>query len=237
MNYAIVAKAMCIVTEELLWKPRIGWALERNPTADLRLRVGSGKKTYLSIRNDSNRNASMTITYGVKMVESVTDPISLGQWLTSREIRDRGYYGGQITLLNVLAHTIAHEFGHFVQAILGRYESGSVHNAGFYEILDRIHARGEAERIREALYKRCLVHNIDLRLIGELAQSSCLPALTMKDIRLNQELWFRNPKMAAHNPVRVTEKRRTRIVVASVSDEGQKWVAPPGVLSLKPAMG
>lgn len=229
MNHALVAKAMCKVTEELLWKPRIEWALKHNPTADLKLRVGSGEKTYLSHRRDVDKDARMTLTFGSKMVASKTNPVELGNWRTGKEVGERGYYGGEVTLLNVLAHTMAHEFGHFVQVVLGRRYSGSVHNPEFYTVLDRIHAKGEGDRIRAALHERCLIHNIDLMKIGAIAQASSEPVLTMRDIRRGQELWFRDPSLHCHNPVRVIKKNRTRIVVQGVQDSRRSWSAPPAV--------
>lgn len=227
MNHVLVAKAMCRVTDELLWKPRIGWALKHNPTADLKVRVGSGKATYLAHRHDVERDARMTLTYGAKMVASKTDPVKLCQWTTGREVSERGYYEGELTLLNVLAHTMAHEFGHFVQVILGRRYSGSVHNHEFYKILDRIHNSGEGDRIRTALDDRCLAENINLREVAHSAQIESEPALRFSDIRIHQELLFINPEMHFHNPVRVIKKLRKKIVVVSQADRRQAWTGPP----------
>ena len=144
----------------------MAWAAKHNPKARLTIRVGSGKKTYLSHSRDVATNAHMTLTYGIKMVASKSDPNYICKWLTSREVHERKYFNGQINLLNVLAHTMAHEFGHFVQVILGRRYDGSVHNQEFYVILDRIHASGEGERIRDALHRNCLLHGIDLTRIS-----------------------------------------------------------------------
>lgn len=234
MNPALVAKIMCTVTEDLLWKPRIGWAKKHNPTADLVLRVGTGKKTYLSHQRDVDHNARMTLTYGSQMVADKARPERLGLWRSGREVKERGYYGGELTLLNVLAHTMAHEFGHFVQVILGRRYSGSVHNDEFYQILDRIHGGSDGEKIRTALHQRCLAHSINLQEIAASAQPTAEQPLTFKDVRLHQELWFRDPKLHRHNPVRVKEKRRTRIVVASVANPELSWSASPSLLSEMP---
>lgn len=244
MNHYFVASAMCEVTEELLWKPRMAWAIKHNPTANLTLRVGSGKKTYLSHRRDTTNNASMTLTYGKMMVVSKSDPDKLCQWLSSREVHDRRYYNGELNLLNVLSHTIAHEFGHFVQVILGRRYEGSVHNPEFYTILDRIHGSGEADKIRAALHQRCMENAIDLRQItasqkGLNALSGLLPSgekqLSMSDVRRGQELWFLSASMRSVGPVTVKEKRRTKIVVASVANPKDRWLAPPSYFSREPA--
>lgn len=244
MNHHIVALAMCRITEDLLWKPRMAWASKHNPKAKLTIRVGSGKKTYLSHPRDVKANAHMTLTYGVKMVASKTDPNYICKWLTSREVHERKYYGGQITLLNVLAHTIAHEFGHFVQVILGRRYDGSVHNEEFYVILDRIHASGEGDKIRDALHRQCMLHGIDLSRISATKEalntlSGKLPSgekpLGMREIHRHQQLWFRDPSMRSVGPVRVKEKRRTKSVVAAVADPKRQWLAyPAGFTTTEP---
>lgn len=240
MDHQFVARAMCKITEEMLWRPRKSWALKHNPTASLRIRVGNGKATYLSSNRDLAKGANMTLTYGVMMVASKTNPDKMGKWLTAREIKQRGYFGGELTLLNVLAHTMAHEFGHFVQVILGRSYSGSVHNPEFYNILDRIHSGGEANKIREALHEHCMQLNIDLTRIRASDGTKVLPTgshaagervLTMRDVRKGQLLAFLDRAMAKLGPVRVHEKRRTRIVVELVADTKRKWLAYPAGFS------
>lgn len=234
MNHNAIAAAMCEVTDELLWQPRLSWARRKMPGAELTFRVGTGRKTYLRSRRGSS---AMVITYGSKMIASKTDSSSMCKWLTAREIHERGYYGGQLTLLNVLSHTVAHEFGHCVQVILGRRYDGSVHNTEFYEILDRIHASEDADRIRSALHARCIDQGHDLRKItasqADLnALNGMMPngeqALTMRDISIGEKLFFCPVEMQQFNPVRVTAKRRTRIVVASTVNPTQRWVASPG---------
>ena len=45
MKHRLIARIMCDLTDELLWKPRIEWARKHNRTADLKFRVGDGKRT------------------------------------------------------------------------------------------------------------------------------------------------------------------------------------------------
>ncbi|WP_240440678.1 hypothetical protein [Pseudomonas aeruginosa] len=178
----------------------------------------------------------MTLTYGIKMVVSKSDPNLIYKWLTSREIHERKYFDGKINLLNVLAHTMAHEFGHFVQVILGRRYDGSVHNQEFYAILDRIHASGEGDRIRDALHQNCMLHGIDLSRISASQEGLNLLAgklpngekpLGMREIYRHQKLWFRDPAMHSVGPVRVKEKRRTKIVVETVEEPKRRWEGYP----------
>lgn len=243
MDHHFIARAMCLVTEDLLWKPRMAWARSRCPGAALIVRVGSGRKTYLSHHHNLSVNAEMTLTYGVKMVAEKAQPELMCRWLTARELHERRYFGGELNLLNVLTHTIAHEFGHFVQNVLGRRYDGSVHNDEFYTILDRIHSSGEGDRIRAALHSHCLQRGIDLQRIepskaSVLALSGRQPdgakLLTMKDIRVGEMLWTRDAGHRHINPVRVIEKRRTRIVVASIDRVGIGLIGYPAGFSKSP---
>lgn len=243
MKVSFIARAMCEVTDEVLWQPRRAWALKHNATADLVLRVGSGKQTCVRHAKDTARDARLTLTYGKMMVADVMDPDELCRWRTSREVFERNYFDKQLTLLNVLAHTIAHEFGHVVQNILGRRHEGSVHNQEFYAILDRIHSSGEAEKVRAALHQRCMDQAIDLRLItasqaglnvlSGLTRSGEKP-LSMAQIKRGQQLWITDPAKQVHNPVRVLAKLRTRISVRSGSNPTLKLTGPISAFSDTP---
>lgn len=243
MNHHFVASVMCEVTLELLWKPRMQWAAQRLPNVDLKLRVGSGKRTYLMAQKDLSVDATMILNYGVKMVSRKTDPDLMVGWRTAREIHQRGYYQGELTLLNVLAHTMAHEFSHFVQVVLGRAYDGSVHNAEFYAILDRLHASPDSLKIRDALHARCISNEIDLTSIcasqAALNKLNGLTAtgqklLAMKDLKPGLKLWFINPKMSGEGPVVVTEKRGKKAVVQQIAQPKQIWLCSPSALSLIP---
>ncbi|HEV8078616.1 MAG TPA: hypothetical protein VGP45_09550, partial [Marinobacter sp.] len=75
-------------------------------------------------------------------------------WLSAREIRKRGYFDGEISPLNLLAHTCCHEFAHLLQQVAGQRHFGSVHNHHFYDILDQLHHSGAAQGARIFLQKR-----------------------------------------------------------------------------------
>tara|TARA_R110002124_G_scaffold128157_19_gene288728 strand:+ start:25625 stop:26188 length:564 start_codon:yes stop_codon:yes gene_type:complete len=183
---------------------------------------------------DTSKGAQMVLTYGTEMIVSKSDKACLSLWTTGREVSQRGYYNGELSLLNVLAQTIVHEFGHVVQIILGRRYKGSVHNAEFYQILDRIHSSGEAEKIRNELNERCLAFNIDL---SQVEASHSIPdddALSLSEIRTNERLWFKAPKLHAHNPVLVTKVLRKRIAVKSEYNPKLMWTGPPTAFSKSP---
>ncbi len=148
-NNAIgLGKLMCSVTEELLWQPAASWIRGRSPGGSLQCRVGSGQATYH--RYDS-RTRQHQITYGVRMIMAKQQAESAIGWLSSREILQRGYFGGELTTLNLLAHTCCHEFAHLLQHSAGKRFHGSVHNHHFYEILDQLHESGGASAARDYL--------------------------------------------------------------------------------------
>lgn len=139
---------MCQVTQDELWSPALPAIRQRAPVSTLTCRVGSGQATYH--RFDPHRNQHL-ITYGKRMVVDKFQPERAVGWLSSREIRRRGYFDGQVSTLNLLAHTCCHEFAHLLQQVSGKRYRGSVHNQHFYRILDDIHDTGDALRVREQL--------------------------------------------------------------------------------------
>lgn len=235
MKHRLIARIMCDLTDELLWKPRIEWARKHNQTADLKLRVGDGKRTCVSHRKKSDKDCRMTLTIGALMVESKANPMEMCMWRTSVELHEKGYYGGELNLLNALAHCIIHEFGHVVQVVLGRRYESSVHNHEFYAILDRIHASPVAGQLRDELSRRCLDIGVDLQAnsVNKTTVSAILDGkaaegiLTMGSIRVGQRLFFRDPKLSDVGQVVVKEKRRTRVLVEQVARPNQRWLAKP----------
>ncbi|QSP96461.1 hypothetical protein LPB19_04715 [Marinobacter salinisoli] len=139
---------MCEVTEQVLWRPAAPWVRERIPGSTLACRTGSGQATYH--RFDPRRKEHQ-ITYGVRMIEAKYSAESAQGWLSSREIQRRCYFDGEVSPLNLLAHTCCHEFAHLLQQSAGKRFRGSVHNRHFYAILDNLHESGGAEAARQTL--------------------------------------------------------------------------------------
>ncbi|AOY89280.1 hypothetical protein BKP64_14485 [Marinobacter salinus] len=146
-----VGQLMCDTTVDVLWRPAAGWVRDRTPGSFLICRVGSGQATYH--RFDPQQQQHL-ITYGVRMIEAKHQPDTASGWLSSREIRRRGYFGGQLSPLNLLAHTCCHEFAHLLQQSAGQRFRGSVHNRHFYGILDGLYESGGADATRQALADR-----------------------------------------------------------------------------------
>lgn len=134
-----LGELMCTVTEQVLWSPALN---------TLVCRVGSGQATYHRFDPTSRQHQ---ITYGARMIEAKHRPETANGWLSGREIQQRGYFAGQLSPLNLLAHTCCHEFAHLLQHNAGQRFRGSVHNRHFYRILDELHANGHAETSRRAL--------------------------------------------------------------------------------------
>lgn len=156
-HYRRIAGWLCELTQDVLWQQAGPWLARRDPGARLRCRVGRGEATY-------HRRAGGVhdVTFGWKMVASKHRLAEARRWKTAREITARGYFGGEIAVANLLAHTCCHEFAHVVQSVNGWYWRGSIHNAEFYRILDRMHTGGAARRVLDALLARADADGVEL---------------------------------------------------------------------------
>ena len=152
-NASALGKLMCEVTENLLWHSS-GAA-----GSNLHCRVGSGQATYHKF--DPHRKQHL-ITYGVRMIAAKQHPDSARGWLSLRELLHRGYFGGEPSPLNLLAHTCCHEFAHLLQCQAGQRYRGSVHNRHFYGFLDQLHRDGRARATRQALAEGARSHGLAL---------------------------------------------------------------------------
>ncbi len=147
-TYSRLAAVMCGVTEQVLWRHWQPDIHKTRPRARLQCRTGSGRATY---HRYDHRRQFHQITYGVRMVAAKHDPQAAAGWLSTREILQRGYFAGEVSILNLLAHTCTHEFAHLLQQHGGKRYYGSVHNHHFYQLLDELNNRGWAERVRTQL--------------------------------------------------------------------------------------
>jgi hypothetical protein len=136
-----IAQLMCRATDETLSPLAHGVSLQ--------LRVGSGRATY---HRYDPATGEHRINYGVRMVADKASPETCSAWLSAREIRGRGYFGGILSESNLLAHTCCHEFAHLLQTRQGRRRRGSVHNQAFYRLLDELHGNGHADALKRSLH-------------------------------------------------------------------------------------
>ncbi|MBK1872377.1 hypothetical protein FE848_04015 [Marinobacter sp. 1-3A] len=154
-----LGELMCTVTEQILWQPAANQVQAQAPGSTLVCRVGSGQATYHRFNPLPKQHQ---ITYGLHMIQAKHHPATASGWLSSREIHRRGYFGGELNTLNLLAHTCCHEFAHLLQHSAGHRFPGSVHNRHFYNILDDLHENGEAGVVRRVLADRAEQLGIDL---------------------------------------------------------------------------
>ncbi|BES69268.1 hypothetical protein RE428_02860 [Marinobacter nanhaiticus D15-8W] len=152
-------RLMCNATEAILWGPAREWVRQRSARSELKCRIGSGQATYH--RFDPNTHQHL-ITFGQRMVEAKFSAQSSQGWLSTREIQHKGYFDGDVSTANLLAHTCCHEFAHLLQSISGQRRYGSVHNAAFYTILDELHESGGAAAVRYFLMERSARSGIEL---------------------------------------------------------------------------
>lgn len=141
----VFCEQLAPVTSQFVTKPK-----------PLKIRVGSGQATYYRAepRHD-------TVVIGRKMVLSKLSG-NLSAWLSSREILRFQLFGGELSLLNSLAHTLCHEFAHLIQINLHGRRYGSVHNHEFYDILHRLHLLGYANQVKASLQQRLLAKQLPL---------------------------------------------------------------------------
>lgn len=143
-----IARLMCATTLDILWPSYRDSLRQTRPRTRLECRTGSGRATY---HRYDHRDQHHLITYGARMVMAKQTPDTAASWLSTREIRSRGYFGGEVSVLNLLAHTCTHEFAHLLQQHAGKRYHGSVHNAHFYQLLDQLNQDGLADQTREHL--------------------------------------------------------------------------------------
>ena len=154
-----IGRLMCDTTRDILWAPAEPWIRQQSTHSSLHCRVGSGQATY---HRFDPRTRQHQITYGARMIAAKHEAHSAAGWLSGREIQQRGYFGGELTTLNLLAHTCCHEFAHLLQYSAGKRFRGSVHNRHFYEILDQLHASGGAEAARSHLQQQAEQSGVEL---------------------------------------------------------------------------
>jgi len=153
-----IGQLMCQATRKVLWEPASGWAQAHGGKV-LVCRVGSGQATYH--RFDARKKQHL-INFGVRMIIAKHQPDTAHGWLSTREICHRGYFDGEVSPLNLLAHTCCHEFAHLLQQSAGQRRYGSVHNRHFYEVLDQLHENRDADAVRWFLAEQARENELHL---------------------------------------------------------------------------
>lgn len=143
-----IARFMCQASEETLWRPIQPWITARAPGLMFNARIGTGRATYCRFEN---KRQAVGLTFGQELVADHQNPERVLAWLSTTEVLQRGYFNRELSFINLVSHVVCHEVAHVVQVVRGERTRNSVHNAGFYRILDRMHERGHADRVKNHL--------------------------------------------------------------------------------------
>ncbi len=218
-----LGELMCEVTRDILWQPATDWIHSRSANNFLKCRVGSGQATY---HRFDPRNRQHQITYGVRMIMDKSCGETAVKWLSSREIRQRGYFGSELSSRNLLAHTCCHEFGHLLQQAAGQRFRGSVHNHHFYRILDELHSSGAADAVRERLSLRAV--EVGLSLSDSVFQ---LPTLDTPENhwQVGDPVMFGQPPRHHQGHI-VRVNRKTCTVAGAGCSQGLRYRVPTSML-------
>lgn len=221
-TYRTIARLMCHTTQQVLWeyyRPNL------HSGSRLVCRPGSGRATY---HRFDYRTRDHLITYGVRMVAAKHDPATAAGWLSTREIRSRGYFNGEVSVLNLLAHTCTHEFAHLLQQHDGKRYHGSVHNHHFYRVLDELNHNGLAGEVRQHLASSARNHGLYLD-----TQPMALPVAGTQ-----AQQWQRGQKVSFGEGARRREgeivrvNRKTCTVAGTGASRGIRFRVPFVMLSL-----
>lgn len=219
-----IGRLMCDTTRDILWAPAEPWIRQQSTRSSLHCRVGSGQATY---HRFDPRTRQHQITYGARMIAAKHEAHSAAGWLSGREIQQRGYFGGELTTLNLLAHTCCHEFAHLLQYSAGKRFRGSVHDRHFYEILDQLHASGGAEAARSHLQQQAEQSGIELpQERFEVLQ----PRQLMADWQVGDRVQFGSGRRRHCGDI-IRVNRKTCTVEGTGPSRGLRYRVPVSLLS------
>jgi hypothetical protein len=172
MSERLISQILCDATEEVLWSKTKEWALSKKPDVLLKTRVGNGFATNHHWVRGSYIH---TITYGKKMVEAKRNTLKAKKWLTSKEILKYSYFNGEVSFINLMAHTCIHEYSHFIQTLNGWRLDNSVHNENFYRIVSKAHLKGTAEEVKGYIIDSCERKRVSLEFFVEQELEDIVP--------------------------------------------------------------
>ncbi len=156
-NAARIAGVLGEAARDCLWQAYRTEIVRRFPGARLEVRVGRGRATYCQLHGPR-----FVINFGALMVADKIDPRWAGSWFTTREVQRRGYLPSPPGALELLAHTVCHEFAHVLRQVSGPRGRGTAHDAAFYRVLDALHAAGSFARVRAFIAERLAAAGIAL---------------------------------------------------------------------------
>jgi len=221
-RHRAIGKLMAEAIHQHLWQGSV--ALEQGH--HLTVRIGSGMATYHRFEPKARAHR---INLGLGMIRAKQCPTQCAAWLSTREIRQRRYFDGQISTANLLAHTCCHEFAHLLQSVRGERKRGSVHNRAFYRLLDGLHDEGSADRLRCWLIREARQQGLALS-----TESVDLPALTAgpapHDFAPGEYVWFWH-RQTRHTGRILRVNRHTCSVLGIGVSSGLRFRVPPHLLN------
>ena len=210
---------MCELTESHLWNNQSFNSSLSIPSVKLKTRIGSGMATYCKFIPGDNL---FIITYGKKMIESKFNPNFTSHWMTHREIKNRVYFNGETSLINVLTHTIFHEFSHAIQQMNNWCYKGSIHNKKFYSVLDGLHNSDIVDTIKNEFIEECNKHSISLEYLD-------LPVTDLINNKhlfsLDNEISFNHKNKTIYGKV-IKVNKKTLIIIENKLLRKIQWKVP-----------
>lgn len=180
-----IGNAMIVATKTLFCE-RKQWAMARNGK-DFKFDVviGTGKRTcHIS----SRQKDSFKIIYGLEMIQDQLNAKTACSWLTFRELIDFKFCSkDNISTLTLLSHVVLHEFGHWVQTIMGARYENSVHNEEFYKILSKAYRNNVNQQIEGLILKQIKNDDVIQRIKAPFEK---LKYHVKSDFRLNERVKF-----------------------------------------------
>lgn len=213
-----LARLMARATHEILWEQ----AEPRAKGVSLQCRAGRGRATYH--RFDALKQHH-DIVFGALMVADKRCPQASTNWLSTREIRQRGYWHGTVSMLNLLTHTCCHEFAHLQQTLAGDRQRGRVHTPFFYRLLDELHRSGQADTVKGFLRSHALQGDLPLdEAVHPLPAGPARSGFSPGD-----RVRFGHPPARKEGRVRRVN-RKTCTVDGLGADRGRRYRVPPQLM-------
>lgn len=190
------------------------WLNFWHPNHELTVKIGSGESTYFQF-NDNNKHF---INIGKKMIsQSIESSLEASKWTHGQEIIHRNYFGGVLTIQNVLVQAIIHEFSHFIDSLNHGNIKNICHGDSFYNILDGIHWKYNiAQKILNKLNKDEIFSQLSF-VLDDYSYPIKIPKNSNILFKFNNE--FIEGKVF----------RRNKYTVSVFNEEG-KWSVPYGFI-------
>lgn len=237
MEQKMIAGIMAEISHNIVWPVIHEICKDHNKTVKhpFSARIGSGNSTYHTLKRHEGKIKHI-VTYGQKMIKDKFDHNRAEQWLTGREIIEKGFFSGNMTYPNLIAHTILHEMAHALQVIMGDRNYKSVHNAAFYQWLTLLHKKCGTD-VLESLHKKSEQKKISLEFKKQKAaaneQKTEIAETFLKVHKIYQCYFEKKPvlvKLLKINPKRLV----VTVIEKNHHENGKSYYVPRHLLHEAP---